>query len=86
MIQSSTTDFCRKALLVLGAFVGLQRVADAQTAQNALTSEETYAIARDAYLYAFPIVSMDVTMRQATNVPDTPVSYTHLTLPTILLV
>lgn len=31
---------------------------------------ELYAIARDAYLYAYPIVTMDVTMRQATNVPD----------------
>jgi len=30
-----------------------------------------YALAREVYLYAYPIVSMDVTMRQATNVPDT---------------
>lgn len=34
------------------------------------TSDKTYHLARDAYLYAYPIVSMDVTMRQATNVPD----------------
>ena len=27
-------------------------------------------LARQAYLYAYPIVTMDVTMRQATNVPD----------------
>lgn len=39
-------------------------------AQPALSPDETYALARDAYLYAYPIVSMDVTMRQATNVPD----------------
>ncbi|MCX5581665.1 DUF1254 domain-containing protein [Kaistia terrae] len=39
-------------------------------AQTALPPEATYALARDAYLYAYPIVSMDVTMRQATNVPD----------------
>jgi hypothetical protein len=31
---------------------------------------ELYGIARDAYVYAFPIVTMDVTMRQMTNVPD----------------
>ncbi|BCP55598.1 membrane protein [Kaistia sp. 32K] len=39
-------------------------------AQPTLSPDETYALARDAYLYAYPIVSMDVTMRQATNVPD----------------
>ena len=31
---------------------------------------QTYVLARDAYLFAYPIVSMDITMRQATNVPD----------------
>lgn len=67
MIQSSTRDFCGKALLVFGVFLGLQGVSKAQPA---VTPEETYAIAREAYLYAYPIVSMDVTMRQATNVPD----------------
>lgn len=58
---------CRKALLVLGVCVGLQGTA---AAQPTLTPEETHAIAREAYLYSYPIVSMDVTMRQATNVPD----------------
>jgi hypothetical protein len=28
-----------------------------------------YSTARNAYLYAYPIVSMDATMRQAANVP-----------------
>jgi len=32
--------------------------------------DELYAIARDAYLYAYPIVMMDVTRRQATNVAN----------------
>ena len=41
-----------------------------QTTHRSLKPEEVYAIARDAYLYAYPIVSMDATMRQATNVPD----------------
>src|SRR5215831_20030077 len=31
---------------------------------------QTYVLARDVYLFAYPIVSMDITMRQATNVPD----------------
>ncbi|MGB0084179.1 MAG: DUF1254 domain-containing protein [Rhodomicrobiaceae bacterium] len=34
------------------------------------SAEEIRNLARDAYLYAYPIVSMDLTMRQATNVPD----------------
>jgi hypothetical protein len=36
----------------------------------AISSQDINAIARDVYLYAYPIVSMDVTMRQATNVPN----------------
>lgn len=40
------------------------------SAQPGAADDETYALARDAYLYAYPIVSMDVTMRQATNVKD----------------
>ncbi|KRR09120.1 hypothetical protein CQ12_31380 [Bradyrhizobium jicamae] len=34
------------------------------------TNSREYEIARDAYVYAYPIVTMDVSMRQATNVPD----------------
>lgn len=37
---------------------------------SAQRADELYALARDAYLYAYPIVMMDVTMRQATNVAD----------------
>lgn len=70
MMRPTITKTCQKALLVFGLCVGLQGIAGAQTAEVALTPEETYAIARETYLYAYPIVSMDVTMRQATNVPD----------------
>src|SRR5262245_52607121 len=35
-----------------------------------LSAQEAYELAHDAYIYAYPIVTMDVTMRQATNVPD----------------
>lgn len=35
-----------------------------------LSPDEVYSIARDGYLFAYPIVSMDLSMRQATNVPD----------------
>jgi len=34
------------------------------------SSQEAYEIARDAYVYAYPIVTMDVSMRQSTNVSD----------------
>jgi hypothetical protein len=40
------------------------------TPAGAAQDPELYGIARDAYVYAFPIVTMDVTMRQMTNVPD----------------
>ncbi len=68
---STVKNALRKGLLGFGIFAGLNGIAAAQTVPPKLTSEETYAIAREAYLYAYPIVSMDATMRQATNVPDT---------------
>jgi hypothetical protein len=37
---------------------------------QAMSQEQVRSLARDLYLYAYPIVSMDTTMRQATNVPD----------------
>lgn len=33
-------------------------------------ADEIYTVAKEAYFYAYPIVSMDVTMRQVTNVLD----------------
>lgn len=52
------------ALLVCGSMIGAQ--ANAQP----VSREQAYEIARDAYIYAYPIVTMDVSMRQSTNVPD----------------
>ena len=52
----------------LGA--GLAGSAVAEATKSTLTPQQVYALAREAYLYAYPIVSMDVTARQATNVPD----------------
>lgn len=37
---------------------------------QSVSGQEAYDIARDAYVYAYPIVTMDVSMRQSTNVPD----------------
>lgn len=68
MACTTKTRF-RNALLGFGLYLGLVGAAAAETTR-ALSPEETYALARDAYLYAYPIVSMDATLRQATNVPD----------------
>jgi hypothetical protein len=35
-----------------------------------ISEQQVYEIARDAYVYAYPIVTMDVSMRQSTNVPN----------------
>ena len=37
-------------------------------AQSAITEQEAQSIARDAYIYFYPLVTMDVTRKQLTNV------------------
>jgi hypothetical protein len=37
-------------------------------AQSAVTEQEAQSIARDAYIYFYPLVTMDVTRKQLTNV------------------
>ena len=60
----------RGVLPSLALLISLATSGVAQTPPSPLPAEEAYAIARDAYYFAYPIVSMDATMRQATNVPD----------------
>lgn len=60
-----------KLLCSLGclcAFAAIHGMALAR--ENRLEPSEAKALARDVYHYAYPLVLMDVTMRQATNVPD----------------
>src|SRR5690349_14577895 len=52
--------------LLCGAL--LAPVAIAQTASQAITEQDAHAIAVDAYLYFYPLVTMDVTRKQLTNV------------------
>ena len=40
----------------------------AASAQGTITEQEAHAIAVDAYVYFYPLVTMDVTRRQLTNI------------------
>lgn len=64
------TDCLREVLrpLLLGGVIGVCLAGAARA--DAMSPDAIRALARDAYLYAYPIVTMDTTMRQATNVPD----------------
>src|SRR5262245_49483479 len=42
----------------------------APASAQSISEQQAYEIARDAYVYAYPIVTMDVSMRQSTNVPN----------------
>src|SRR5262245_46571354 len=55
---------------VISVFLVCGPMPDTQAKAQALSREQAYEIARDAYIYAYSIVTMDVSMRQSTNVPD----------------
>ncbi|MFG3597990.1 DUF1254 domain-containing protein [Bradyrhizobium sp. RDI18] len=50
--------------------LALASVVSAPASAQNVSEQEAYEIARDAYQYAYPIVTMDVTRRQSTNVPN----------------
>ena len=61
----------RRAIAVtLGLFVGsaLAPPAMAQGALSAITEAEARAIAVDAYIYFYPLLSMDISRKTFTNV------------------
>ncbi len=53
--------------LMLGLFL-CPALSLAAHAQSAVTEQEAQSIARDAYIYFYPLVTMDVTRKQLTNV------------------
>ncbi len=54
------------AALVLGLFCSVLSIGVAQ-AESAITEQEAQSIATDAYVYLYPLVTMDITRKQLTN-------------------
>lgn len=59
-----------RASLLMSVAVSLTATLMVSAHGQGLSDKEAYDIARDAYVYAYPIVTMDASMRQSTNVPD----------------
>jgi hypothetical protein len=58
----------RNAIAFAFALLLCPVVSLAAQAQNAITEQEAHAIGVDAYIYFYPLVTMDVTRKQLTNV------------------
>lgn len=60
----------KMTLLALGLLTGVAAApaAVAQSASQPITEQEAHAIGVDAYLYFYPLVTMDLTRKQLTNV------------------
>jgi len=72
MTNSEARAVCRSlaGVLAITALLSLSSVGQAQPAKPGPREHAVYQLARDAYFYAYPIVSMETTMRQVTNVPN----------------
>jgi len=60
--------FLNRSLMALAALAIVSLSGSPVQAQN-LTEEEASAIAQEAYVYFYPLVTMDLTRKQMTNVP-----------------
>lgn len=56
------------AVVVLLGGAAISPVAQAQAVPPAITQQEAQAIATDAYIYLYPLITMDVTRKQSTNI------------------
>ena len=65
--RKQATAYALSAVVTLGAMAGQSSPIAAQT--KPISDQEANAIATDAYLYFYPLVSMDLTRRQMTNLP-----------------
>src|SRR5215510_11400075 len=67
IFRTQATACAISAVLILAAMAGQSSPAAAQT--GPMSEQEAQAIATEAYLYFYPLVTMDLTRRQMTNVP-----------------
>lgn len=66
-LRKQLATFVFSAAVALGAVAGESSFARAQT--TPLSEQEAHAIGVDAYLYFYPLVTMDITRRQMTSAP-----------------
>ena len=57
-----------RALLLGAGLIALCLAPIGASAQNSVTEQEAHAIGVDVYLYFYPLLSMDVTRKQFTNI------------------
>jgi hypothetical protein len=65
-LRKQATTLTVSAVLALGALAGVSAPAAAQA--TAMSEQEAHAIGVEAYLYFYPLVTMDLTRRQMTNI------------------
>ncbi len=70
MKRLTVSGFGNTIAFALSFFIGpaLTSAAVAQGASGAITEQEAHAIGVDAYVYLYPLLSMDITRKQFTNV------------------